>query len=409
MDNATYPFGYCTNVHAGIELEQAQANLQKFAFPIREKVCPDLRLPVGLWLTQQAANSLSSTERAEVFKRWMQENGLAVYTFNGFPQGDFHQPVVKHEVYEPTWRETSRFDYTKQLAKVMALLLEPDQICGSISTLPLGWPHQRWVADDYAACAKQLKPLAAHLRQIYETTGKEIVLAIEPEPGCVLNTANEIADFFSKYLFNEDNSDVERRHLGVCHDICHSGVMFEPQETALQLYHDAEIRIGKVQVSSAVHVPWDQCVGNVQRQSATLEQLRTFSEPKYLHQTTRCDQSGQLQEMCTDLPIALKEWIHEDSFPEQQWRIHFHVPIYVSEFDFLGTTQNDILQATKFLENHKTTQVAERDWFTGHYEVETYAWPVLPQMLAEEDLSTGIGRELEFFHSVLNEIRTSQI
>ena len=30
------------------------------------------------------------------------------FTFNGFPYGDFHQSVVKHRVYEPTWADAER-------------------------------------------------------------------------------------------------------------------------------------------------------------------------------------------------------------------------------------------------------------------------------------------------------------
>lgn len=406
MDHETYPFGYCTNVHAGIELAQAQANLQQYAVAIRQAVCPNEILPVGLWLTQRAAETLANGDHARTFRSWMQENGLGVYTFNGFPQGDFHQAVVKHEVYKPTWADPSRRAYTESLATVMAGLLGPDQTCGSISTLPLGWPHEPWQEENFALCAEQLKVIASFLHQILETTGKEIVLAIEPEPGCVLNTAPEIVEFFESFLFDEDDSDSIRRHLGVCHDICHSGVMFEPQTTALELYRNAGIRIGKVQVSSAVHVAWDQCVGNAETQAKTLAQLRTFSEPKYLHQTTSCDESGKLENMSTDLPLALQDWIQsEGALPERAWRIHFHVPIYVSQFDYLGTTQDDILQATQYLESQRMHQVGGHDWFTGHYEVETYAWPVLPPMLAEDDLAKGISRELEYFHAVLHRSR----
>ena len=403
MTKDTFPLGYCTNVHAGVELEQAQANLQQYAVPIRDKVCPGKSLPVGLWLSENAVQTLKEPQKCEAFRRWMNQAGLGVYTFNGFPQGDFHQPVVKHEVYKPTWLEPARLEHTQRLADVMSNLLESDQTLGSISTLPLGWPHEPWGEIEFAACAANLKRLADHLAQIYEESGKEIVVAIEPEPGCVLNTAPEISEFFTKYLFDSDNAENAKKHLSVCHDICHSGVMFEPQATALGLYRSAGIRIGKVQVSSAVHVGWDECKSAPERQTATLGQLKTFNEPKYLHQTTTCNEQGELSEMCTDLPYALENWIEADAFPSVPWRIHFHVPIHISKFDFLGTTQRDIVDATDYLEKHSAEETDGNKWFTGHYEVETYAWPVLPPMLAESDLSSGIAKELQYFQAILQQ------
>ncbi len=400
MEEVTYPFGYCTNVHAGPSLEGAKANLLKYAASVRQQVVPDGTLPLGLWLAAEAASSLLEAGRLSEFGLWLREHHFVPYTFNGFPQGDFHQAVVKHAVYEPTWKSASRLEFTMALARILAGLLRENDI-GSISTLPLGWPHVPWQQQDFEASAENLLKLAIFLDQLYQQTGREIVIAIESEPGCVLNTATEICDFFQGYLFAGTYEKIARRHLGVCHDICHSGVMFEPQSAALSCYHDAGIRIGKVQVSSAVHVPWDECRGDAREQAKVLEQLRTFDEPKYLHQATRADANLRLEELSEDLSGALEAWMPTSSFPQDPWRIHFHVPIFVDRFGSLKTTQSDILEATDFLARHRYTEVAGSRWFTGHYEVETYAWPVLPAPLAVKDLASGIAQELTFFSSVL--------
>ena len=73
MTKDTFPIGYCTNVHAGVELEQAQANLQQYAVPIRDKVCPGKSLPVGLWLSENAVQTLKEPQKSEAFRRWMDE------------------------------------------------------------------------------------------------------------------------------------------------------------------------------------------------------------------------------------------------------------------------------------------------------------------------------------------------
>ncbi len=404
-----YPFGYCTNVHAGISLAQAKENLQRIAMQVRQAVSPGGRLPVGLWLTEVAAEQLARSSEQSAFRHWLDEHHLKAYTFNGFPQGDFHQPVVKHAVYEPTWLDQRRCDYTCRLADILAALLDEGN-SGSISTLPLGWPHQPWSVDDYRRAGNQLSKVADHLHRISETTGHEIVLALEPEPGCVIDTAVDMSQFLTRYVYASDNGDIARRHICVCHDICHSAVMFEPQEDALQLYAKEGIRIGKVQVSSAVEIPW-HAIESTQKPLA-FEQLRMFNEPRYLHQTTRRSLSGNGIEMAEDLPQALNEWLKVESngtsiestsgsYPTEPWRTHFHVPIYVCDFGLLRATQSDIREVLRVLHTLRSHRVANRPWFTGDFEVETYAWGVLPPALAVPDLAQGIAKELQFFQDEL--------
>ncbi|MCA9165531.1 MAG: hypothetical protein KDA62_21225, partial [Planctomycetales bacterium] len=93
--------GYCTNVHAGVGLEQTQANLSQHAVEVKRLVSPDAPMPVGLWLSNATAAELMQAERLPQFAAWLADEGLLPYTLNGFPYGDFHQPVVKHRAYEP--------------------------------------------------------------------------------------------------------------------------------------------------------------------------------------------------------------------------------------------------------------------------------------------------------------------
>lgn len=416
IEKDNYPFGYCTNVHAGITLPEAQANLERVAMPVRELVAPQGSLPIGLWLAERAARQLTAADDVERFRDWLAERSLRPYTFNGFPQGDFHQAVVKHAVYEPSWLEKSRVEYTCILADILAGLLPREQ-AGSISTVPLGWPHRPWHESDYTQAGVNLRRVAEHLHKLAQRTGREIVLAIEPEPGCVLDTATDVIQFLEQYVFTAASSGIERRHITVCHDICHSAVMFERQADALQAYRDSGIRIGKVQVSSAVEVPWYETGSDPEQRAALLTQLFSFSEPRYLHQTTRMGTSRGHCELLDDLPIALRQWLpggamtgttaHHPAvtaWPEESWRIHFHVPIYVDRFGMLKATRDDITEAASHLHAHRDASVAERPWFTGDYEVETYAWGVLPAELQIADLAHGIARELEYFQGVREQI-----
>ncbi len=397
---ADYPIGYCTNVHAGTSLEHVRENLLQYAGKVRNQLAPEGRLPVGLWLAEQAANELIEKQAVIEFRDWLDSNHFLPYTMNGFPQGDFHQPVVKHAVYEPTWSCHSRARYSMCLAQVLDVLL-PAGANGSISTLPIGWPHCPWHAEEFHLAADNLLEVAKFLDHLAQHSGREIVLAMEPEPGCILNTAEEVSEFFQHYLFSGPDAKLARRYITVCHDVCHSGVMFEPQARALDIYRKNGIRIGKAQISSAVHVPWDQVTGQADRQSAMLAQLRGFNEPKYLHQTTRARENGSFDGLVEDVRLALEKWIANEQYPATPWRVHFHVPIYVDKFGELETTQADIKVACDYLKQHGADDCDGARWFTGHYEVETYAWSVLPAELQQPDLAKGIANELAFAKALI--------
>jgi hypothetical protein len=380
--------GYCTNVHAGPSLEQAQANLQQYAVPIRQSVTPNEPLPVGLWLAEPAAKTLAETGNVSRFRDWLEQHQLFPFTFNGFPQGDFHQPVVKHRVYLPTWDDPARRDYTLLLIDHLHHLLPAGEI-GSISTLPLGWGTPAWTDQQFTLAALHLSEVAQRLQQLEETTGRYIVLAIEPEPGCVLDTAQDMCQFFSRYLSAPATSQRNRRYLTVCHDICHAAVMFESQQDFFDQLRKESLLIGKVQVSAALEVRWNEM--DDAGQSRTLEFLSQFAEDRYLHQTGVCAHNHfQLWE---DLPQLLNT--KPQHMNDQSWRVHFHVPISEARIGELHSTQAEIVKCIELLQSPAYCDLCP----TGHLEVETYAWSVIPAHLRQTDLAASISRELNWLRS----------
>lgn len=372
--------GYCTNVHGGVTLDEVKKNLERFAVPVREQLGNGSPLPVGLWLSKSAAEKLATIEERQAFSDWLGLRQLKPYTINGFPFGDFHQAVVKHDVYLPTWADESRLQYTKQLADILMTLMGEEQQA-TISTLPLAWPTSSIDDSFFVQCARQLADLADYLAEIRSTSGKSIQVCIEPEPGCVLDTAADIVEFFERYLFASGDSEVIREHLGVCHDVCHSAVMFEPQELAVQRYLDAGIPIGKVQVSSAVEADFDSV--EAEARVELVEELAAFAEQRYLHQTTISQESETT--FFEDLSYALES---KGASPAGKWRVHFHVPVFQSRLGKLGTTQEDIVSLRNALVQREVTP---------QWEIETYAWNVLPDELQDEPLENCIAREIRWF------------
>ena len=374
--------GYCTNVHAGADLDQVLANLRRFALPVRQRFCPDAPLGIGLWLSASAARKIIADRRLAEVADWLKQNGLLPFTLNGFPFGDFHQEVVKQRVYLPAWHESARTAYTSDLIAILHGLL-PAEMEGSISTLPIAWGTPEAKPEQLHLAASALVNLAKQLAQLEKTTGRWIHLDIEPEPGCVLQRSGNVVRFIENYLLLPSRDEqMIRRYLQVCHDICHAAVMFEEQADALQRYRSAGIGVGKIQISSAVSLDLDQTVPA--ERSDALRQLAGFSEPRYLHQTMIRVGDG---------PAIFYEDLHQAlAGPEAKsaqgtWRVHFHVPIHVERFGRLETTQQAIRECLR---------IARKDNRTRHFEVETYAWGVLPAELQQPDLAVGIPEELRW-------------
>ncbi len=372
--------GYCTNVHPGRDLAETRRELDRHAHRVQQRFAPNSELPLGLWLSAHAAKELRAPGRLQGFKKWLATRGLRVFTLNGFPYGDFHQSTVKHAVYRPRWSEPARLEFTRELVRILDALL-PDGETGTISTLPIAW---RGEADEacLAESATALRLLARELQNREETSGRRITLCLEPEPGCVLQESRDVVDFFSRH-FADAEGDRHRRYIQVCHDTCHASVMGEDPEAVLRNYANHQISVGKVQISSALSIDFDSLPDD-ERQSAW-ERLQTFVEDRYLHQTTWF-QAGNRQ-FHDDLSIALSRATRA-SQAKGRWRVHFHVPLFLSTVGGLQTTQAETRRCLADLQrNHPDIR---------HFEVETYAWNVLPADLRPASLAEGICRELDW-------------
>ena len=374
--------GYCTNVHAGNTVEEAIEQLRVHAVEVKRLVSPDEPLDVGLWLPRSAmtSDSYALPSQPGSFLRRVRDAGVRPFTMNAFPYGDFHDDVVKHRVYRPDWSQGSRLEYSFYACEVLVPALERGR-AGSVSTVPIGWPGPD---DDerVGRAGERLRDLAERFLGPWKEMddpvfgGRHITIDLEPEPGCILDTADDVIEFFDREL----PEDVHRRHIGVCHDVCHAAVMFEDQDEVLRRYAEAGIRVNKVQISNAPRVaPGGD-------RAAAFEILRRFVEPRYLHQTMVAD--GMNRWFFEDLPEALSAMDDPRDgvdLSSGEWRVHFHVPVYLESIGALSTTRDQILPAIRAARAYHDCKA---------FEVETYAWGVLPAELQAGTLAEGIAREL---------------
>ena len=401
--------GYCMNVHAGRTFSEVLANLENYSARVQSLVGSSIG--IGLWFSETSAVEALEVGNLDRLRSTLARHFLMPFTLNGFPQGDFHQKVVKHAVYHPTWWETSRLEYTRKLVRILDAIL-PEGQSGSISTLPIGWGSPAPTSEQILTACKNLIFLAQELARLRENTGRYIVIAIEPEPGCYLTSTASFLRFYCDHLLAACSSETMRTivldHITICHDVCHAAVMFEDQAFELNSLFNHGIRVGKVQVSSAISIPWAKM--SKEQMEIALTQLNQFAEDRYLHQTTfgkntstnSLDEAPVFQRMVEDLPIALSRDTSGSSSIESltnagpladEWRVHFHVPIFVERFGELSTTQSEIEKTLDLL----APLAGTARFPTGHFEIETYAWPVLPDGLKATDLASGIAREIEWF------------
>ncbi|HET6569797.1 MAG TPA: metabolite traffic protein EboE, partial [Rhodothermales bacterium] len=197
-----FHLSYCTNIHPGERWDEVFRNLKQYLPTLKLRMSPDRPFGVGLRLSNAAANDLLEGDVLPGFKDWLDENGLYVYTINGFPHGGFHGRAVKDKVYEPDWRSAERVDYTLRLARILADLL-PEDVDGGISTSPISykpWLNARERREALEHGAIHLALLTAALAQLRDQTDRLIHVDIEPEPNCLLENMQETVGFFCNWL-----------------------------------------------------------------------------------------------------------------------------------------------------------------------------------------------------------------
>jgi sugar phosphate isomerase/epimerase len=354
---------YCTNIHPGETWPEVRTNLERHVTAVKARVAPGVAFGVGLRLSAIAARELATDTALAELRALLAAHDLYVFTINGFPYGEFHGRPVKAAVYRPDWLEDERLAYTNLLADLLADLLPPG-VDGTISTVP-GCFRERADAGAAVRIAAQITAHAAHLEALERRTGKRIVLALEPEPCCLLETVEETIAFFTAHLGPET-----RRHVGICLDACHAAVEFEHLPSAIAALRAAGITIAKVQLSAGLLV---SPVGAAERR-----QLVAFEDTVSLHQVVA--RRGEALARHVDLDVALAAPDGDD-----EWRIHFHVPIFSVGLGAIRSTQPFLAE---LLALHR------RDPITAQLEVETYTWDVLPADLRSGPVTEAIAREL---------------
>ena len=388
---------YSTLVHAGDNWDQMRASVEEFVPQVKKRLGVEGKFGVSLRISGDSQKTLSeSAEARSALKKFLDDEGLYVFTINAFPYGPFKGQRVMERVYEPDWTTNQRVEYTKSIADILVEITDADTP-PSIQTAPLAFAPNVSDENYIARFTTSVFEVLAHLYQLEARTGRRVKLSIEPEPACYLETTDETVAFFKERMYAPAGvaelakiaqiplSEAEgaiKRYLGIVFDIGHQSVGFEDIPQSLEKLVNAGIPIFKLQEAAALWV-----------ESLSLDivpELRRFTDTIYLSQTSLKTADGIVKYL--NLGEALDAY--EANPVPTEMRTHFHVPVFLEEIGPFKTTRFAVQQA---LAMHRKQPLSD------HLEIETYTWDVLPAELKTGDIVDYVSRELEF---VMKELRS---
>ena len=269
------------------------------------------------------APSCSRGDRLDELRTWLDGRGLYVFTMNGFPHGTFHGAPVKAEVHAPDWRSDERVAYTLRLVEILAALRAGGGATGRISTSPLSYGRGSATTGGVGALhARNVRPRrrrrssgsarsAACTRARARAGGRRArwptstdLIALVARRGSTASTSRSAS------------TRATRRSPTRSPTRCSTRSTRRASGSA------------RSRSSAALRVP------PATPRGARAAAVRRPDLPAPGH---RAQRDGSLHSW-PDLPEALDG----SSTAAQEWRMHFHVPIFVERYGALGSTQDHL-------------------------------------------------------------------
>ena len=378
---AGFELTYCSNIHPADGWPQVFDRLRKIPTELKRRISPNEDFGIGLRLSNLEAAQLLAGENLNELRTYLREEGLYVALLNGFPFAGFHDCRLKDQVFAPDWHSAERVEYTLRLVQILSALL-PEHLEGGISTSPLS--YKRWQQPPrWDVLIGNVVRVVLAMIAVKERDGRILHLDIEPEPDGLLENTREFLEFYDMLLLEGSvilqretqlsrgqAEDAIREHVTICYDVCHFAVEHEEPSATIAALRAAGIRLGRAQISSAVRVAIPALPSD---REALRGALTALADSTYLHQVIGA------KERFADLPEALPRMSGAES---SEWRIHYHVPLFMEHYGRISSTQGEVRGALALL----TPALVK------HLEIETYTWGVLPADL-KLDIVDSIERE----------------
>ncbi|HWD81074.1 MAG TPA: metabolite traffic protein EboE [Kribbella sp.] len=373
-DGSTVHLGYCATAHPAAELEELVARLDGCASAVRSALDVPV-LGVGLWFPHRLADRLANSPASlSKLRRALHRNRLEVVTLNGIPHA---AGLTGTSLYCPDWTDPERLRYTLDLVDVLADLLPDDAPYGSISTVPLAW-RMPWSKARNRAAREAFDRVEQHLGRTETRTGRRIRIAVETEPGCVLEMIGQAAAWLDRY--SSPYGGTSRIGLGL--DTCHLAVQFEDPAESFELLWRAGVDVVKAQLSVAPTLvdPGDASGRYV---------LGQLGVPRYLRQVREWSGPG-VDDVAQSSQLS----------GHAAWRMHAHLAAHVAPPDPLSVT-------TGVLDDCLARLVGGGHPLTHHLESEVYVWPRVPK--TQQALAKRVTKELSWLRDRLTALGLDEV
>lgn len=367
-----YNLTYCLNAFKAKDLQETICNIKKYIeiIKIKKKNC------IGLCLSNKIAKEILTNNNIDNIKKLIIEKNIYIPIINGFVYKNFHKEQIKENIYYPEWTSNKRLNFTKKLIKILKEI-SPKNLTSSITTSPISykpWIKQKNKTYILYKSIINLQQIIKILIDTKKKTGKTIHIDIEPEPTCLIENSKETIQFFKNWLipicknnfkkkiFNKNKiENIIKKHIRICYDTCHFSINFENNKTTLNLFEKEKIKIGRIQISSALKI--------IQSKKKNLKNFKSeinkLNYSPFLHQTTKKYENKKIQ--FKDIKYCLEN-INKNS--KAEWRIHCHIPIYLKKYKIFNTTSHETKSIIKYLSKKK---------ITNHIEIETYTYDAILQ------------------------------
>ena len=186
-------------------------------------------------------------------------------------------------------------------------------------------------------------------------------------------------------LTDISSAEVILRHVRLALDTAHAAVVWDDAAASLDAFAEHGIRIGRLQVSSAleVEVPEDAAA-----QKELAVHLEGFESPNLLQQVV-ASRDCEIVQRYDDLADAIAALCESAG---QTWRIHTHAPLLADRYGVFTSTREATADWLR--------EIAARGIDVGFIELRSANWDVVPHD-DRGPIEVMIGAEVEWVRGML--------
>lgn len=361
--NKKYNITYCSNIFKNNKLIDLIKNLKEYKKKNKEQK------NISICLSNNILKEIKKNNNIKKIYTWIKINKLNIKLINGFVYKQFHTKKIKEFIYYPDWTKIERYNFTKNILYFIQKINKFKNF--GVTTLPIS--YEAWIKKEKKYNLKKsinnLFKILEIIIKIKKYKKRNIHLDIEPEPFCSIEKCNDFIIFFNTWLIPLIKKNFKlkykikekkyikyiRKHINICYDACHSAVMFENQKKNLDLIKKEKIKIGRIQISSAIKIKF------IEKNKINLDFLKKSS---FLHQSIIKLKNNKI--------IKKKDFFELKNIKDliiKEIRIHCHIPIYEKKISKnIYTTQNELILLIKNMIKNKDIK---------NLEIETYTYDTM--------------------------------